>query len=345
MVAEVLGNPAVQKLASTLLGKLVQHKDALLKAIQGAGAVATTIEGVVGTGETVASASTTGVADGGAAKSVLDTKALFSGHLGDLATLLSSLSGEASSPHAAQLKQLVQIFQTGNGAVDPKHGIELLDLLGQIATPTSTTEEHKPGTAERTDSPLLDKEDQRPAINSDGGEPFAIVRDNLVKIFRRELMNKGTLPGLAAQLAQSAGFGDITKDLPGFIDKYILTKPFQDALKASILGQEVKTEGFHPVQEKAFKVASWGMWAIDKMPTWSIQYFPMVTTVIKFSMPIWSHIPKLNKLLGTFYPFIDEIAQFVGKFQDETAAIKTAIGQMRQEAQPAEKPVLQPAVT
>lgn len=194
----------------------------------------------------------------------------------------------------------------------------------------STSEVPKPqventsGKAEKTDSQPGPQENTA----SPEEQAFSGIVDNVKSIIRRELLNKSSWIGLAAEIAKTTGVGSID-DVEGFIEKTLVTDDFKAALKNSILGKEVSTEGFSKLQEKAFKVTSWSIWAIDKMPSWSIQYFPMLTTIIKFSMPIWTHIPFLRKPLGTLYPFIDEAANFVGKFQQETESIKGAINTLR----------------
>lgn len=223
---------------------------------------------------------------------------------------------DANEIEHEQIDELIGLLQGLN--LRPKKGsVDSIDSSDESGTKPKGKEEAE----ERVEQPEPTEE----KLNTD---PVGFLADNVKKIIRRELLNKSSWIGLANEIAKQTGMGSID-DIEKFIDETLITEEFKTQLANSIKGKKVNTEGFNKLQSKAFKVASWGIWAIDKMPSWSIQYFPLLTTGIKFSMPIWTHIPKLNKTLGTLYPFIDEIGAFVGKFQIETDNIKKAVDKIK----------------
>lgn len=279
--------------------------------------------------EAVGNAAAT-AADGGQAASVFNGRRFLTDldlldELSEFQTHLSSLNGQVDHKQKALIDQIISSLRTGDGEISAPQVRELYKTVFDITCGGGVDESSK----QRNNG----SEDKRTDGASKGEQAKSTQADDLFdpikRILRRELIDKSSLAGFAAEIAKQTGFGSIEDNVDGFIDKYLLTDEFKGALRKSILGEEVDTQGFNSLQDKAFKVASWSLWGIDKLPEWSIQYFPLITTVIKFSMPIWTHIPFLRKSLGTLYPVIDEVAKFIGKFQDETRAIKDAMGKMR----------------
>lgn len=319
-----------QAIAGKLLPKLLEHKDQILQA---ASAVVSTTGGEAAA--VVDAAHTSGTATTAATQSTFNARGILGGLSGDLAELFGAVPERPEYvKHKGLLSQVINTLKANHGEISGPQTKDLLETIQHLANvPTEAADHHTAsaggaGDNARTvdDSPPPPEADQSHANTS--GDPFADLTKSVKQILRRELQNKSSLMGIAAEFAQRAGIS-IEGNVDGFIDQYLLTPRFQAELKNSILGQPTNTEDFNPIQAKAFKVTGWSLWAIDKLPGFAIQYFPLAATVIKFTMPIWSHISVLRKPLGTLYPVIDEVAQFLGKFQDETKAIKDSITRMK----------------
>lgn len=347
MVIPAASAKPIVEIGLRLISKLSPHVDKFA----GAGAE------VVGEAANLAASA----ADNGSAASVFNGRQFLTnlGILSDLSefqTHLPSLNGKVSDAQKGLLGQIINSLRTGTGEISAEQTRDLFRTVTDVTLGSETTsvngngkiepEDHVEGANGNVDEAngrgRADKKAEKDkAEGTEGKEPNTDTKteddklfDPIKKILRRELLNKSSWIGFAAEIAKQSGFGSIEDNVEGFIDEYLLTDKFKTALKNSITGEEVDTKGFNKLQEKAFKASSWALWTIDKMPAWSIQYFPLAASVIKFTMPIWSHISFLRKPLGTLYPVIDEVANFLGKFQDETNAIKDAINKMRPKEAP-----------
>ncbi|GEM_PF-6000635 len=327
-------NPATvatfQAIAGKLLPELLKHKDQILQA---ASAVVSTTGGEAAA--VVDAAHTSGTATAGATQSTFNARGILGGLLGGLAELSGAIPNSPKyATHKGLLDQIVNTLRANHGEISAPQTRDLLTTLDHLANVPVEAHDtaHGNGTGDNARTDGVDDSVPPPEVNhahaNTSGDPFDVLTGSVKQILRRELQNKSSLMGIAAEFAQRAGIS-IDGNVDKFIDEYLLTPRFQAELKNSILGQPTNTEDFNPVQAKAFKVTGWSLWAIDKLPPFAIQYFPLAATVIKFTMPIWSHISFLRKPLGTLYPVIDEVAQFLGKFQDETKAIKDSITRMR----------------
>ncbi len=328
-------NPATvatfQAIAQRILPELVKHKDQILQAAE---AVVSTTEGEAAVVNSARSSGTTTTA---APQSTFNARGILGGLLGGLAELSGAIpSGPEYAKHKGLLDQVVNTLRANHGEISGPQTRDLLTTLDHLANvPAEDADHHTASAGGAGDNARTDTVDDKappPEVDqaqaNTSGDPFDVLTGSVKQILRRELLNKSSLMGIAAEFAQRAGIS-IEGNVDGFIDQYLLTPRFQTELKNSILGQPTNTEDFNPIQAKAFKVTGWSLWAIDKLPGIAIQYFPLASTIIKFTMPIWSHISFLRKPLGTLYPVIDEVAQFLGKFQDETKIIKDSMARMR----------------
>lgn len=339
----------------------LQHVKSLLGLLQTeqVGKVVDVVQQGVEVVSAVSSASTN---DNGASQSTHHAKQAFLGPLEELIVclnghdserkdLLMRLAGVLRDPnielqegHKTELRGIIEGMMesaaqpaNGNGT---DHGTRAAEAEN-IETDAKKDGPEKAADADSTDSPdqkggTIDDKSKTKTKTGTGpnidGNPFGFLTANIKKILRRELLNKASWMGMAAEVAKTTGVASID-DVESFVDG-LMDNKFMAALENSILGREVSTEGFNKLQEKAFKITKWSVWVVDKMPTWGIQYFPMVSTALKFSMPVWTHIPLLNKALSTAFPFLDEFAGFLGKFQDESGAIKNAIGKIKGQNNP-----------
>lgn len=305
------------QMARTLLAKLLPHAEKFFSVVEKA--------------PNLASVTTTTAADGGVAKVIFNTRQLFDelGILPDLESLSVSLNSQATEVQKKLFSHISAAIKVQNGEITVEQGRDLLNTLGEIGFP-STTGTSASSSSKTTESQEEDSKQGSLDEKMLDTDPFGYLTGNITKILRRELINKSSWLGLAAEIADKTGLGSL-KDIEGFINNKLLTPEFKDALKKSILGQTIDAK-FEGLQGKSFKVLSWSLWTIDKMPVWSIQYIPLVTTILKFAMPIWTHIPYINKILGTAYPVIDEVSQFFGKFVQETEASKKAMAKIKEQA-------------
>lgn len=316
-----------REIATSLIQKLSPYKEQFLKATEEIAESASAVD---------ANNVHATVDDNGASKATFDARNVLDKHLLGIQNILSHSIGRSSPTTLVQKQKLADIFKKIRkpGNIDPTVGLELIEILEEIQkNGVPERDQNKTKEAPHVDAQENQKEQNAQPQSAEqklNEDSVGFLADNVKKIMRRELLNKSSWIGLANEIAKRTGMGSID-DVEKFIDKNLMTEKFKEGLKNSILGKKIDDKDFNPLQSKAFTVASWSILAIDKMPSLLIQYFPLLTTAIKFSMPIWTHIPKLNKTLGTLYPFIDEIGAFVGKFQEETDNIKKAVGRIKSE--------------
>ncbi len=181
--------------------------------------------------------------------------------------------------------------------------------------------------------------------------PIEFLSLNIKNILIRELKDKSSLLGLAQEVLKGAkgmGLGGMIpeglsklEDLGSFLDELVLTDKFKSSLAQSIRGEKVDVDslGFNEFQKHAYKVADWSVWAINKLPSVAINYFPLLVNVMKWSLPFGRIIPIFGHVIPKVYPILDEVSKFIGKFQLEAEGIQKASSLIRGETvQPASKP-------
>lgn len=189
-----------------------------------------------------------------------------------------------------------------------------------------------------TEAKLKEAEEStdRTQVKLNKGNAVDYLFSQVEAILSRELKDSSSFIGLASKAISSAkqmGAEDKVPDAVrhianpvGFLRQHVLDPKFKTAIVKSIQGKEVDVDsvGFTDIQKKAYKVTSWSLWAINKLPAPVIEFFPLVVNVMKWALPFARFIPGLGAIISTTYPVLDEMAKFIGKFQMETEGIQKA---------------------
>lgn len=306
---------AVQEVAAKISPRAIEIASKLLKNIS---PQLRNISNLGGTGASLVSSSAT-LADGGGAQAVFNTRNLLHGHLNDLNTLIAHLGEHATPDQIRALQQVIDVLQKEGGEITGQHGIDLVSVLGEIAS-----QEPVPGVASAlqeeasTTERVVEQVQQGQKLT-----PHETLRKNIRYIFEAEIKNKSGVCGLIAEAARASGF-----EPAKYIDK-ILDPKFMSCLENGVKGLEVNTESLTDVQKKCFSVAKWGVRILDYTPKSMINYLPMLSHALVWASPIVCHIPFIGKTYATMFPFLNEFLGFLGRFNPQAEEIKDAIGQIK----------------